>query len=242
MMERFQKGNPFRYALLIGFHTGLRIGEVFGLCWDDIDFTEKTLTVDKQTYKRNYGLDTRKVMKEKGKKEDKSAWYFGSTKTAGSVRTIKISDTLIKELREYKKMQMEYQLQYGEYYTLIYKKEEKDEQGNTIYRLVEVPKSVPVALPQANLILRRENGEYCTKDSFKYASKVIHYDLGIEFTFHSLRHTHATVLSESGASAKAVQARLGHDRIETTLQTYVHNTKNMEQDTVNIFDNAVNHG
>ena len=46
----FEKGNPFRYALLIGFHTGLRIGEVYGLTWDDIDFTQKKISINKQTF------------------------------------------------------------------------------------------------------------------------------------------------------------------------------------------------
>lgn len=238
MLERFETGNPFRYALLIGFYTGLRIGEVYGLTWDDIDFEEKTLDVTKIVYKRNYGVDVRAVMKQKGKREEKSAWYFGDTKTKASVRKIKIGDTLIKELREYKKFQIEQQLIYGEYYTQIFKKEEKDEKGNTIFRLVEVEKSVPVALPKANLIMRKENGQYSSTDSFKYAARVIHYDLGIKFNFHSLRHTHATKLIESGVSPKAVQARLGHERIETTLQTYTHNTEAMEQAAVDVFENV----
>lgn len=237
LLERFEFGNPFRYALLIGFYTGLRIGEVYALTWDDIDFEEKTLDINKLVYKRNYGVDIRTVMKQKGKKEEKSAWYFGDTKTKASVRKIKIGDTLIRELREYKKYQIEQQLIYGEYYTQVYKKEEKDEKGNTIYRLVEIEKSVPVALPKANLIMRKENGQYSSTDSFKYAARVIHYDLGIKFNFHSLRHTHATKLIESGISPKAVQARLGHERIETTLQTYTHNTDAMEQGAVDVFEN-----
>ena len=240
MLERFEKGNPFRYALLIGFYTGMRIGEVHALTWDDIDLKEGTIDVNKLVYKRNYGVDVRQVMKEKGKKEEKSAWYFGDTKTASSVRKIKIGETLLEELKEYRKMQLKNQMMYGEYYTQIFKKEEKDEKGNTIYRLIEIEKSVPVTLPLANLIMRKENGQYSSIDSFKYAARVIHYDLGINFNFHSLRHTHATKLIESGVSPKAVQKRLGHENIETTLQTYVHNTEVMEQEAVDIFENAVN--
>lgn len=239
MIERFEKGNPFRYALLIGFYTGLRIGEVFALTWDDIDLKEATIDVNKLVYKRNYGVDVRKVMKEKGKKEEKSAWYFGDTKTASSVRNIKIGKTLLEELKEYKKMQLENEMMYGEYYTQIFKKEEKDEKGNIIYRLIEVEKSVPVTLPKANLIMRKENGQYSSTDSFKYAARVIHYDLGIKFNFHSLRHTHATKMIEQGVTPKAVQERLGHENIETTLQTYVHNTEVMAQDAVDVFEKAV---
>ena len=241
MIDRFEKGNPFRYALLIGFYTGLRIGEVYALTWEDIDLKEKTLSVDKLVYKRNYGMEIRRTIKLKNKREEKSAWYFGDTKTEASVRKIKIGDTLVKELREYRKIQMEKQMEYGEYYTHIYRKEEKDEKGNTIYRLIEVENTVPVALPKANLIMRKENGQYSSSDSFKYASRVIHYDLNIKFNFHSLRHTHATKLIEAGVSPKAVQARLGHEKIETTLQTYVHNTEAMEQGAVDAFEKAVNY-
>lgn len=128
---------------------------------------------------------------------------------------------------------------YGEYYTQIYKKEELDEKGNTIYRLIEAEKSIPVTLPIANLIMRNENGTYSSLDSFKYAARIIHHELGIEFNFHSLRHTHATKLIESGVNPKAVQERLGHEKIETTLQTYVHNTENMTISAVDIFEKAV---
>ena len=47
------------------------------------------------------------------------------------------------------------------------------------------------------------------------------------------------MLIENGVSPKAVQARLGHETIETTLQTYVHNTASMEQNAVDIFESAV---
>ena len=239
IIERFPKGSPYRYALMIGFNTGLRIGEVYGLTWDDIDLNAKTISVNKIVYKRNYGVDARKVKEVKGKKEKRSSWYFGSTKTASSVRTIKIGDTLVRELKEYKKMQLEKQMEYGEYYIQIYQKAEKDEKGNEIFRLIEVERSVPVSLPVANMVFRKENGEFSSTDSFKYAARVIHHDLNITFNFHSLRHTHATMLIEAGVSPKAVQERLGHANIETTLQTYVHNTEQMEQGAVDVFEKLV---
>ena len=62
--------------------------------------------------RENYGVDVRTVMKQKDKKEKKSTWYFGDTKTKASVRKIKIGDTLINELKEFKKFQIEQQLTY----------------------------------------------------------------------------------------------------------------------------------
>lgn len=236
IIARFDKGSPFRYALLIGFHTGLRIGEVYGLTWDDINFTDKTLSVNKLIYKRNYGNDVRNAISQKGKKEERSAWYFGSTKTLSSVRTIKIGDTLIQELKEYKKIQTDNQELYDEYYTNIYQKAEQDEKNNTIYRLLEAEATIPVPLSPIEPIMRKENGQYSSPDSFKYASRIIHYELGIEFNFHSLRHTHATMLIEAGVSPKTVQKRLGHENISTTFQTYIHNTDSMETTAVDTIE------
>ena len=70
IIERFPEGNRFYIPLLIGWNCGLRISECFGLTWDDIDFENHTLTVNKQTVKRNYGVDVRQVLKKKGKKKN----------------------------------------------------------------------------------------------------------------------------------------------------------------------------
>ena len=43
-----------------------------------------------------------------------------------------------------------------------------------------------------------------------------------EIRFHDLRHTHASLLVAAGVHPKAMQARLGHASITTTLNTYGH--------------------
>lgn len=50
------------------------------------------------------------------------------------------------------------------------------------------------------------------------------------FSMHGTRHTHATLLIESGANIKAVQTRLGHASFEETMNTYSHVTPTMEDD------------
>ena len=45
-----------------------------------------------------------------------------------------------------------------------------------------------------------------------------------------------TLLIESGADIKNVQTRLGHTNIETTLQTYVHDTEKMAERSVDLFE------
>lgn len=71
----------------------------------------------------------------------------------------------------------------------------------------------------------------------QHCSRVIHYQLGFEkFDFHSLRHTHTSMLLEAGANPKDVQHRLGHKNINVTMQIYTHVTKKMQDNTIKILD------
>ena len=42
------------------------------------------------------------------------------------------------------------------------------------------------------------------------------------FHIHDLRHSHASLLVELGFQPLAIAERLGHEKIETTLNTYSH--------------------
>lgn len=149
---------------------------------------------------------------------------------------IKFGDTLYKALKAELVRQKENELMYAEYFTIQVIKSETDEKNNEIDRIIPVQKCVNPTLPRTRLICISENGEYTSTDSFKYPSRIIHHELGLAFDFHSLRHTHATRLIEAGVSPKTVQDRLGHQNIETTLQTYVHNTEQMEENAVDVFE------
>ena len=92
----------------------------------------------------------------------------------------------------------------------------------------------------SNFVCTKKNGKPITPNSIKYLSSEINQQLGFPFNFHSLRHTHATMLLEAGASPKEVQIRLGHTKIETTLDTYVHLTDHKKRETANLFDNLTN--
>ena len=236
IISRFPPGNRFYIPLMIGFYTGLRISEAFALTWDDINLQQRTLTVNKQVIKRNFGADVRQAAQKKGKKELKSSWYLASTKTATSNRTIKFGETLYQALRQEKIRQMENEMKYAEYYTIHVLKKELDEKNEPMLRIVPIQKCVGTQLPRIQLICVAENGEYTSTDSFKYCSRVIHNTLQLAFDYHSLRHTHATMLIEGGADVKDVQIRLGHGNIKTTLPTYVHDTEVMAQASVNIFE------
>lgn len=55
--------------------------------------------------------------------------------------------------------------------------------------------------------------------------------IGLEgFTFHSLRHTHATMLVAAGVHFKIIQHRLGHSSFAVTMDTYSHVTPEMDRE------------
>ena len=132
---------------MIGFYTGLRISEAFALTWDDIDLENKTLTVNKQVVKRNFGADVRKAVEKTGKKEMRSSWYFTTTKTASSTRTVKFGDTLYRALKQERTAQLKNELKYSEYYTIHVVKNEVDEKGNNMQRIVPVQKCIEQHCP-----------------------------------------------------------------------------------------------
>lgn len=139
----------------------------------------------------------------------KGVFELGTPKTTSSYRNIKIGNTLINILKQHKLYQKEMKLKYGQWYT------------------------------DSNWVCTKENGEQITTDSIKYLSRVVNYDLMIKFDFHSLRHTHATMLLESGANIKDIQKRLGHSKLSTTMDTYSHVTDKMENETVNILESII---
>lgn len=59
-------------------------------------------------------------------------------------------------------------------------------------------------------------------------------------TLHGFRHTHASLLFESGANIKEVQERLGHKDIKTTMNIYAHASPEKIKDTGERFASYVN--
>jgi len=57
-------------------------------------------------------------------------------------------------------------------------------------------------------------------------------------TFHSLRHTYASLLIQGGESVRVVQARLGHASARETLDAYSHLFPDTEDRTREVIDAA----
>lgn len=191
IMEYLKSDMPLYMPFHIGLHTGLRVSEVCGLLWRDIDLDEGTLMVE------------RAMVNSKGE------WVLSSTKTASSERTIPLGPTIIKLLKEHRIWIKKNKLLYGPHYI------------------------------DSDHVCVKESGEPITPSSMKYNTNKLKKELQIPFNFHSLRHTHATMLMENGAKIKDIQARLGHSRSAITIDTYSHLTEKMQKESVDIFERAL---
>lgn len=198
ILQRFPFCTTAYLPLLLGYKCGLRLGEAFAVTWSDVDLDDRTISVNKQLQYSNA----------------KKIWYLTDPKYK-SCRTIDIDNNLADTLRTIKAQQEDNKLKYGELYTTLYEQEHTRDistSGDKVADFVNV----------------RENGEFIQPRIMQHTSTVIQDELGIaEFTFHSLRHTHASILLENHCDVKYVQKRLGHKNIEVTLNIYQHLTQNI---------------
>lgn len=240
ILERFITSPYQYYGLLLAYYAGLRVSEAYGLTWDCIDLNKGTLTINKIIKKLS--TDSQKGGIHRGiRGQAHTSWYYGACKTKTSFRTIFIGSTLMEGLRKYKQQQEENSLEYGEYYKRHYVTEQRTQSGRRVFKLITLSGEdlPPCDALRIYPVLVKENGEFHGTDSMKYPSKVINKELGIDFKFHDMRHTHATLLIENKAPLKDVQERLGHSDISITMNTYVTNTEKMKDESVKIFeDNA----
>lgn len=237
VLDRFCNSPYQYYALLIGYYTGMRVGEVYGLTWDDIDLENRIIHVRQQCkVKDKDALAGRKPQKGKAL----NRWYLGALKNNSSYRTIKIGEELTNALIAYKELQEKAEEEYGEFYLKHYLKEEKLANGRTEYRIISQADEAGICpYPRVKLVCVKENGEFRGTIPVKYVGKVAKTEMGFEdFHFHMLRHTHATVLvsSTDELQIKDISERLGHASIKTTMDTYVTNTDEMRVKSMEIFE------
>lgn len=86
----------YQAIIYLALDSGARRGEIVGLTWNDVDFTKKTLKINKSVqYTTELGI------------------FEKTTKTQSSDRVIYISDKTINILKTYKKEQLENKLKLG---------------------------------------------------------------------------------------------------------------------------------
>lgn len=240
ILSRVKNMQATYYGMLTAYYTGMRVGEVYGLTWDMVDFEKKQIKVSRAIKKiEKEGKVTEGKRNRLASGRSLTRWYLGDCKTKTSYRTIDIGDTLVNALKEYKDWQEKNKKEYGNLYTYHYMKDEVTETNRKVKRIIPMTDmDFEIPLEKVDFVFVKENGEFRGSDTPKYASKIINVELGIHYNFHAFRHTHATTLIEAGVPVKAVSERLGHGNVRTTMETYVHVTDTMRSSAVDKFETA----
>lgn len=95
---KFTKHSRYHPVFFLAAYTGMRKGEILALHWDDIDFEEKTIRINKTLY------------------EVKGRFLLTEPKTKYSIRTIYIDDDIARVLKKQKVKQNLEKLKYGGVY------------------------------------------------------------------------------------------------------------------------------
>ncbi|NKC66711.1 site-specific integrase [Vagococcus fluvialis] len=91
------------------------------------------------------------------------------------------------------------------------------------------------------MIFVRVNSNFITRNDIYQRSTRIAQACNLHsIGCHGFRHTHASLLFESGANFKEVQERLGHTDISMTMNIYTHVTQKAQEETAKKFANYVN--
>ena len=82
-IEKAVQNTRYYIPYIIALHTGARRGEVLGLTWEDVDFENNRMSINKALqYQKNVGL------------------VLVGTKTKSSVRDFKMTNRLKQELQD----------------------------------------------------------------------------------------------------------------------------------------------
>lgn len=206
----------------ISYYTGLRVGEVSGLTWQDIDLEEQYLTVRRSVSYNSVRHTT----------------DIGPTKR-DKVRTVDFGDTLAEILRKARKQQKDNEKEYGSLYQSCYYKEVREK--NRIYyeyHALEAAAEVPEDFKSIDFVCRFKDGSLVRPSMLGQTcariAKRIPELKGLHF--HLLRHTFTTNLINSGAKPKDVQEILGHEDLRTT-NIYTHADRESKRACVRLLDN-----
>ncbi|SHE57914.1 tyrosine-type recombinase/integrase [Dysgonomonas macrotermitis] len=187
-------------GILIAMHTGMRIGEICGLRWSDINLQEGVVTVNRTMQRVNFDGEIHDTFSKdelqryadidglemvipgrQYKNRGNSMVIISNPKTANANRDIPLSSNLIKIFKKVDKL-----LNNKEVFVIT---------GN---EYVSEPRTY-------------RNYFYNLLDKLSIP----------RIKFHGIRHTFATYCIESGADIKTTSLMLGHSDVSITLNVYV---------------------
>ena len=134
----------------------------------------------------------------------------GKTKSKASVRTLPVTKEFLKEIKIWENRLKE---------LLAEKKLEFDKSDFVFRSKKDISKPCPL--------------NTLTKDFAKICKRL---NLPAGTKFHSLRHSHATILAEHDVHAKKLQVRLGHSSAAFTMDRYTHSTAKMQDGITEIVE------
>ncbi|WP_377571102.1 site-specific integrase [Paenibacillus farraposensis] len=133
---------------------------------------------------------------------------FGDTKNDNSERILQLSNTVVADLKHHMNVIDQNKLILNEMYR-----------------------------HDLNLVMCRTDGRLIPKSTlFNAFSRILKRAKLPSLPIHSLRHTHAVLLLEAGATMKYVQERLGHGGIQITADVYAHISKKIEMNSIKKYE------
>lgn len=192
--------------IIVLLGTGMRIGECLALRWEDIDFENNIVKVEKTFIYR------------KDEKGDMAKHIF-PTKTRAGARII----PMIEEVRD--AFLQEYEMQK----CMGFCSEEFDGYNNFVFITstgnICLPISVNRAIHRVCEAYNREEKEDAKRENREPL-------LLPNFSAHVFRHTFCTRLCENESNIKVIQELMGHSDISTTMNIYADATTEKKQEIV----------
>lgn len=203
------------YRLILG--TGLRIGEVLALNWDDIDFDNKTLSV------------SRDVVYKKLDGQDKAGFHYQTPKSHTSIRCIPLNTDIVRVLENHRKEQRLLRFKMGSEWKPL-------EQPEAQFLIFTKEDGTPFLPQNIYCDLDRLVEAYNKKETALSEEENREPFLLERIRPHQLRHTYATICFENGVPLKTVQTLLGHAGIQITADRYTHITEEKQKEDIKILD------
>lgn len=202
----------FRIFYRLSLFGGLRKGELIALTWEDIDFENNILSINKSAGHIQKG----QIIK--------------TTKTTNSNRVVPIPKTEIELLSRWKTEQKNFMLTVGSKWE-GYRGKEFDKNNVFIQTNINYGKTMNLSTPYRKFVTFIN---YYNQTVEKEEDKLPLISL------HGLRHTCATLNIALGTDIKTVQAILGHANVQTTLNTYTHAIEEKKREAVNTLEILLN--